>query len=141
MFFVIGGNAACGARNRSNCQAGYASREIGQLTRWCGNHVASKSPPFHRLLPGQHGPAGQERPWPRRPAQCGHYLDGGSWELVAEYTEIETGKRAKSAAAGKCPGSLPAATRHAGHREAGGVQMIAFLSGKPTLSNTDILLG
>src|SRR5205814_942758 len=35
------------------------------------------------LLPGQHSTSGAQRPWHR----------GGDWRIIAEFTEVESGKR------------------------------------------------
>jgi DNA invertase Pin-like site-specific DNA recombinase len=50
--------------------------------------------PLSRLLPRLDSPAGQVWTWPRGPAQAvREHLNGGNWKLVAEYTEVESGKR------------------------------------------------
>lgn len=57
------------------------------------HHVASQNPPVCRLLPGLDRQAGAIRLEAQRKAVI-DYLNGGAWELVAEYTEVESGKRA-----------------------------------------------
>ena len=48
----------------------------------------------HRILPGQHQQAGQERTGHRGAAQAvATYLNGGNWRIIAEFTEIESGRR------------------------------------------------
>jgi len=37
------------------------------------------------------------------------YLDGGHWTLLGEFTEVESGKRAKRDAAHRCEGERPSA--------------------------------
>jgi DNA invertase Pin-like site-specific DNA recombinase len=49
---------------------------------------------IHCLLPCFYREAGQERAWYRGAAQAvATYLNGGNWRIIAEFTEIESGKR------------------------------------------------
>jgi hypothetical protein len=36
-----------------------------------------------------------------------NYLNGGNWKLLAEFAEVETGKRNSRGRVGQCPGALP----------------------------------
>ena len=46
------------------------------------------------------------------------YLDGGPWQLVAEFTEIESGKRSDRPELEKVPRGVQEAEGQAGHCEA-----------------------
>ena len=49
----------------------------------------------HRLLSRLDPEAGPLRPWPRRPARgCKAFAQAEGFEIVAEFTEVETGKGA-----------------------------------------------
>lgn len=47
------------------------------------------------------------------------YLNGGAWDLLAEYTEVESGKRADRPELLKSTGGMPATESPACYREVG----------------------